>query len=449
VDNFFALIHENDFKMEYNNIWNNIKYVLGVVKMKGFLKNYRFSIILLGSIAIGAIIGILLGPKSSALKPFGDLFLNLMFMIITPLVFFSITSAIASMNGMKRLGKIMISAFLIFIFTAFIASVIGVIGAVIVDPARGINYSMLKEIVSTDTTVERVKHLGAVQQLVNTVTVSDFVSLFSKSNMLQLIVFSVIFGISAAMIGKKAEPVTKFLTSASNIMMKMVKIIMYYAPIGLGCYFAALIGELGPQILKGYLRVFVLYIIIAMVYYFAFFTIYAFLSGGRKGIGLFWRNAVTPTITALATCSSAASIPVNLEFTKKMLVPKDISETVIPLGANIHKDGSVIGGVMKITFLFGLFGRDMTSISSLFSIIIVSFLVGAVMAAIPSGGMIGEMLILSVYGFPSELLPVIAIISVIIDAPATVLNSTGNTVSSMLISRLVEGKQWITHKLEI
>ncbi len=248
---------------------------------------------------------------------------------------------------------------------------------------------------------------------------------------------------------KTAEPVTKFLTSASNIMMKMVKIIMYYAPIGLGCYFAALIGELGPQILKGYLRVFVLYIIIAMVYYFAFFTIYAFLSGGRKGIGLFWRNAVTPTITALATCSSAASIPVNLEFTKKMLVPKDISETVIPLGANIHKDGSVIGGVMKITFLFGLFGRDMTSISSLLSIIIVSFLVGAVMAAIPSGGMIGEMLILSVYGFPSELLPVIAIISVIIDAPATVLNSTGNTVSSMLISRLVEGKQWITHKLEI
>ncbi len=191
--------------MEYNNIWNNIKYVLGVVKMKGFLKNYRFSIILLGSIAIGAIIGILLGPKSSALKPFGDLFLNLMFMIITPLVFFSITSAIASMNGMKRLGKIMISAFLIFIFTAFIASVIGVIGAVIVDPARGINYSMLKEIVSTDTTVERVKHLGAVQQLVNTVTVSDFVSLFSKSNMLQLIVFSVIFGISAAMIGKNGR----------------------------------------------------------------------------------------------------------------------------------------------------------------------------------------------------------------------------------------------------
>ena len=124
-----------------------------------------------------------------------------------------------------------------------------------------------------------------------------------------------------------------------------------------------------------------------------------------------------------------------------MGVSEDIAETVIPLGANIHKDGSVIGGVMKVTFLFGLFGRDMTSISAILSIIFVSFLVGAVMAAIPSGGMIGEMLILSVYGFPPELLPIIAVISVIIDAPATVLNSTGNTVCSMVISRLVEGKK--------
>lgn len=409
--------------------------------MKSFFKNYRFSIILLGSIIAGAIIGIFFGSRAVVLKPFGDLFLNLMFMIITPLVFFSIVSAIAGMKGMKRLGKIMLGTIAVFLFTSFIASVIGVVGAVIVDPAKGIDYMTLKKIIPADTAAQKVEHLGVLQQLVNTVTVPDFALLFSKNNMLQLIVFSVFFGISAALLGEKAAPVTRFMESASQVMMKMVKIIMYYAPIGLGCYFAAVIGELGPQILHGYLRVFVLYIIIAVLYYFVFFTFYAFLSGGRKGTAVFWKNAVTPTVTALATCSSAASIPVNLEFTRKMGVPKDILETVIPLGANIHKDGSVIGGVMKITFLFGLFGRNMTDVSSLVSIVLVSFLVGAVMAAIPSGGMIGEMLILSVYGFPSELLPIIAVISVIIDAPATVLNSTGNTVSAMLISRIVEGKQ--------
>ncbi|MCC9294311.1 dicarboxylate/amino acid:cation symporter [Clostridium sp. WLY-B-L2] len=412
--------------------------------MKSFLKNYKFSALLLGSIILGAVVGILAGPKAVVLKPFGDLFLNLMFMIIIPLVFFSVTSAIANMKGMKRLGKIMASTFFIFLCTALIASVIGFIGALIVNPAKGIDYNTLKKIVSTGgDAAQQVKQGGILEQLVNTVTVSDFASLLSKSNMLQLIVFSVLFGISTALLGEKAEPVTKFLTAASEVTMKMVKIVMYYAPIGLGCYFAAVIGSLGSQILQGYLRVFILYVVLAVVYYFGFFTIYAFMSGGKKAINIFWKNVITPTITALATCSSAATIPVNLEFTKKMGVPDDVAETVIPMGANIHKDGSAIGGVMKITFLFALFGKSMTSPSAVLSIIFVAFLVGAVMAAIPSGGMIGEMLILSVYSFPPELLPIIAVISVIIDAPATVLNSAGNTVSSMMISRLVEGKKWL------
>lgn len=416
--------------------------------MKKFIGGYKFSIVLLGSIIIGTILGIFLGSKAVVLKPFGDLFLNLMFMIIIPLVFFSVTSAIANMKGMKRFGKIIVGTFVVFLFTALIASILGIIGAFIVQPAKGIDYRVLKQIVSgSNNSIQQVKQVGILQQIVNTITVSEFTSLFSKSNMLQLIVFSVLFGFSTAALGEKAEVVTKFFTSASRIMMQMVKIIMYYAPIGLGCYFASMIGELGPQILQGYLRVFVLYIIISLIYYFGFFTFYAFLAGGKDAIKIFWKNAIVPTVTALATCSSAASIPVNLEFTKKMGVPEDLAETIIPLGANIHKDGSVIGGVMKITFIFALFNKDMTSISAIFSIIFISFLVGAVMAAIPSGGMIGEMLILSVYGFSQELLPIIMVISIIIDAPATVLNSTGNTVCGMMISRLVEGKEWICNKI--
>jgi Na+/H+-dicarboxylate symporter len=222
--------------------------------------------------------------------------------------------------------------------------------------------------------------------------------------------------------------------------MKLVDIIMYYAPIGLGCYFASVVGQLGPQILQGYLKSFVLYLILTVICYFGLFTLYAFIARGRDGVKSFWRNAATPSITALATCSSAACIPVNLEYVKRMGVPKDIAETVVPLGANTHKDGSVIGGVLKIVFLFGLFGYNMTSIGSIISIIFTAFLVGAVMGAIPGGGMIGEMLIISIYGFPVEVLPIIAVISTIIDAPATLLNSTGNTVCSMMITRFVEGR---------
>ena len=411
--------------------------------VKTILKNYKGTLLLLLAIVIGGIAGVVFGPKAAIVKPFGDLFLNLMFTIIVPLVFFSIASAIANMNGMKRLGKIMGSIFLVFILTATVSAIIGFIGTAISNPLEGTDTSLIKQLMDSTNMEQPTRDVTFLSQLVNTFTVSDFQLLFSKSNMLQLIVFSLLFGLATAMVGERAKPVANLLSAASSVIMKVVSIIMYYAPIGLGCYFAVIIGELGPQILEGYLRAFVLYLIITVLYYFGFFTLYAFIAGGKDGIKVFWKNAITPSITAIATCSSAACIPVNLDAVKKMGVPSDIAETIIPLGANTHKDGSVFGGVLKIVFLFSLFGREMTSLSSIASIIAVSFLVGAVMGAIPGGGMIGEMLILSVFGLPLEVLPIIAVISTIIDAPATLLNSTGNTVCAMLVTRLVEGKNWL------
>ena len=411
------------------------------------LSSYKSTILLLVSILIGGAAGIAFGPKAAAVQPFGDIFLNLMFTIIVPLVFFSIASAIANMNGMKRLGKIMGGIFIVFILTALISAILGFIGISIFEPLKNADVESIKSMMMDTELDKNADDLTLLGQLVNTFTVSDFSMLFSKSNMLQLIVFSILFGLATAMIGEKGKPIAAVLSSGSAIMMKFVKLIMYYAPIGLGCYFAAIIGELGPQILEGYARVFVLYLAITLVYYFGFFTLYAFLAGGKTGVKVFWRNAITPSITAIATCSSAACIPINLDAVKKMGVPNDIAETIIPLGANTHKDGSVFGGVFKIVFLFSLFGKDMTSITSILSIIAVSFLVGAVMGAIPGGGMIGEMLILSVFGFPPEVLPIIAVISTIIDAPATLLNSTGNTVCAMMVSKLVEGKNWLKNAI--
>jgi Na+/H+-dicarboxylate symporter len=415
-----------------------------VLRLKSFFKNYRFTVILLLAILIGGVAGLTFGEKTTVVKPFGDLFLNLMFMIIVPLVFFSIASAISNMNGMKRLGKIMGSILVVFLLTASVAAILGLFGASIIKPLETTDVESIKAIMSSSDTTDQ-EQIPFLSQLVNTFTVPDFNLLLSRSNMLQLIVFSLLFGISTAMVGEKAKPVADFLSSATAVMMKMVNIVMYYAPIGLGCYFAAVIGELGPQILEGYARSFVLYLILTLIYYFGFFTLYAFIAGGKAGVKLFWKNAITPSVTAIATCSSAACIPVNLAAVRKMGVPKDIAETIIPLGANTHKDGSVFGGVLKIVFLFALFGKDLTSIPNILSILAVAFLVGAVMGAIPGGGMIGEMLIISIYGFPPETLPIIAVISTIIDAPATLLNSTGNTVCAMLVTRLVEGKNWINN----
>ncbi|MEC1158363.1 dicarboxylate/amino acid:cation symporter [Cytobacillus horneckiae] len=416
--------------------------------MGKIFSTYKSTILLLGAIIIGGIAGVIFGPSTAVVKPFGDLFLNLMFMIIVPLVFFSIASSIANISGMNRLGKIMGSTFLVFFLTAVVSAVLGFVGTTAVDPLKNTDTTTITNMMANAEVETKTEEISLLAKLVETVTVTDFSMLFSKSNMLQLIVFAILFGLATALVGEKGKPMANFLLSGTEVMMKIVKIVMYYAPIGLGCYFATIIGELGPQILGGYVRVFLLYLGITLVYYFGFFTLYAYIAGGKQGIKVFWKNAVPPSVTAIATCSSAASIPVNLDATRKMGVPKDIAETVIPLGANTHKDGSVFGGVIKIVFLFSLFGHEMMSFTTILSIIAVSFLVGAVMGAIPSGGLIGEMLILSVFGFPPEVLPIIAVISTIIDAPATLLNSTGNTVCAMLVSRLVEGKNWLKNAFQ-
>jgi Na+/H+-dicarboxylate symporter len=413
--------------------------------MKKFFENYKSSLILLGAILIGGIVGVILGPKATVLKPFGDLFLNLLFMALVPLVFFSVSSAIANMNTMKRLGKIMGNIVIVFLTTAFIAALIGIIGAIIFNPTKGLDTSMFSSIIGSGEIIE-TENVSFLDQIVKTVTVNDFNLLFSKSNMLQLIVFAVLFGLATAMAGEKAKGIAKFVEEGSVVIGNIIKIIMYYAPIGLGCYFASVIGELGTQILSGYVTAFLLYLGITVIYYFGFYTLYAYFAGGRQGIKMFWKNAVGPTVTAIATCSSAACIPVNLVSAKNMGVPDDIAETVVPLGANIHKDGSVIGGVLKITFLMGVFGMDITNPSILISIVVVSFLVGAVVGAIPGGGVIGEMLILSIFGFSPEMLPIITVLGTVIDAPATLLNSAGNTVCAMVVARLVEGKNWLIAK---
>ena len=125
-----------------------------------------------------------------------------------------------------------------------------------------------------------------------------------------------------------------------------------------------------------------------------------------------------------------------------MGIPKEIFETVVPIGAILHKDGSTLGGVVKIAFLFGIFHMSFAGLPVLLTALLVGLLVGTVMGAIPSGGMVAEVLILSLYGFPPQALIVIAAITILIDPPATMLNVLGNSVCSMMVARLVAGKNW-------
>ncbi|WP_284139305.1 MULTISPECIES: dicarboxylate/amino acid:cation symporter [unclassified Virgibacillus] len=408
--------------------------------MKAKLKAYRFPIILLLSIIIGSIIGLIFGEKAEIIKPLGSLFINLLFMVVIPLVFFSISSAIANMDSMKRLGKILGTMMFVFIITGIIAAVVMLFATVLFPP--GTNADIPLE------TPENIEEVTLADQLVNTFTVPDFIDLFSRKNMLALIIFSVLVGAAAGLSGEKGRPFSKFLTSGSEVFMKLVQLVMYVAPIGLGAYFASLIGQFGADLIGDYAKAVIIYYPVSILYFAIGFTLYAFLAGGKKGVTRFWKNILSPAVTSLGTGSSIASLPVNLQAAKNIGVPKDIRETVLPLGATMHMDGSCLSAMLKIAFVFGVFNMDFTGFDTFITAIGICLLSGIVMSGIPGGGFMGEMMIVTLYGLPITALPIISAIGVVVDPPATMVNVTGDTVSSMLVARRLEGKDWM-EKAEI
>ena len=413
--------------------------------MKKFLTNYKSTIILLAAIIVGAIIGIIFQEKAAILKPLGDIFLNLLLVIIVPLIFLTITTSIAKMKTPKRLGKIMATIIGTFLITSIIAVLIGFTSTYFVKLVNTEDGESIKQALQyEEETTEEAEELTIAERTVNLLTVNDFSKLLSKDNIIALLIFSIISGIAINMTGEKAKPVKDLLQSANDVVGNIVKIIMYYAPIGLGSYFAALVGTLGASIAVGYLKTFVVYTIVAIAFYFIIYTIYAWIAGGTKGIKRFWKNVLPSTLTALATCSSAASIPVNIECSKKMGVPEDIAETTIPLGTSFHKDGSIIGSVFKIMFLVCLFGTSLVTAGDIMGVLGVALLANLLITAVPiGGGTISEMLIITMMGYPVAALPILTMIATVIDAPATMLNVVGDTVSSMMVARVVDGKEWM------
>ena len=409
--------------------------------MKKLLSNYKSTIVLLVSIIIGAIVGFIFKEKATVLSPLGDIFLNLLLVVITPLIFLTITTSISKMKSPKRLGKIVGATFLVFIITSIIAVLIGFASTYFIKLVKPEDGEKIKQSLqeTTDEETQENEEIGILKRTASLLTVNDFTKLLSKDNIIALLVFSIIFGLAINITGEKAKPVVDFLESANEIINNVVKLIMYYAPIGLGCYFAALVGSFGEMIVVGYL-----YTIVSILYYLIIYSIYAFVAGGKKGINLYWKNVLPATATALGTCSSAASIPVNIECSKKIGVPEDVAETAIPLGTSFHKDGSIIGSVFKIMFLVCLFGMNVSTGTGILGILAIALVSTLLVTAVPiGGGTISEMLIITMLGCPTVALPILTIIATIIDAPATMLNVVGDTASSMMISKIVDGKNWL------
>jgi len=401
------------------------------------LKNYKSSLYLLLAMIVGSVIGAIWKEKIMFLQPVADTFLNLLFCLVVPIVFLSLVSAIAGMKNLKKLSQILTSMMGIFILTGVVAAVYMLIVVVAFDPSKGAQVVMTE--VPTD--------LAANNNFLSMFTVGDFPLLFSRKSLMALIVFAISIGVAIVSIGEKAKAALDFFNSMLEITMKLVTYVMKLAPIGLAAFFATLIGQYGTEIAGPLSRSIIIYLIAAVVYYFASNTIFAFIGGGSEGVSLFWKNIIPPTLTALGTCSSAASIPTNLIAAENIGITDEVKSISIPMGANLHKDGAVLIQILKIGFMCSMYGMNILEPKTLITAIVVSVVASTVMGAIPAGGYVGEIFIISAFNFPPESIPIMVLIGTITDAPATAINVTGDIGVAMILNRIIDGKNWMKSKL--
>ncbi len=341
------------------------------------------------------------------------------------------------MTDMARLKKILKTLLVVFVSTGAVASILILCVVYLYPPATGVVLNV--------SASETLKPFSTGEQIVSALTVTDFPLLISRKNMLPLIIFSLVFGACVNKIGEKGKIISQGLDALADVFLKIVDLLMLYAPIGLGAYFAALIGEYGQELLGSYARALAIYYPLCLVYFVTAFPIYAYIAGGKNGVKSL-KHIIPSAITAVATQSSLATLPVNLEACENIGVPKDIREIVLPIGATAHMDGTVLSTILKISFLFGIFQVPFEGIGTYVSAILLSIAGGVVMSGVPGGGLIGEMLIVTMYGFPPEAFPIIATIGYLVDPPATMINASGDTVVAMLVARFVEGKNWLDDK---
>lgn len=408
--------------------------------MKTFLRSNRFILLMLSGIVLGCIVGALRPDFAGNLAFLGTLFVNMMFCVVVPMVFFSISSAIANMKNVKRAGKLMGSTIVTFLSTAAIAGVLMYIVCRIFPLVSG-QYTV--------TEGEIGETLGVTDMIVNFFTKPDFTELFSRRAILPLIVAAVLFGFGVQMAGGPETRTAKLMDDITNCIMKTVKIITYYAPIGFFGFFASLVAVYGPELIGDYSRTLIVYYVMSFAYMFTFFPIYARFGGGRGAAKLMFSKLFRPAAMSFGSCSSVATIPTNIEVSQESGISKDVSDIVLPLGATMHMDGSAMSAIIKVAFLFGIFGQDFDTGRAILAIIVAVFS-SVAMSGIPGGGGTGELVICIIF-FPDQLAiayPIAIALGNLVDPPATMVNAAGDYVVSFIVSRFVDGKDWLQKRLK-
>lgn len=406
-----------------------------------FWRRYGFLTAMLGCIVFGCAIGAA-WPGAVCLEPLGTVFINLMFCLVVPLVFCSLAGSIANMRSRRRAGRILAAALTVFVLTGLLAALLMLAVVRVFPPV------LLPWTDAAAGTVDDPVPLATL--LVNFFTVSDFSVLLSRRAMLPLIVFSLLFGFSVSACGGPNTVTARALSDVTRCLLKMVSLVSCYAPVAFFGFFASMVASYGSQITASYARAMLAYYPLSFLYALCVFPLFAYLGGGRRGVQVLRQHIFRPAVTALGTCSSVATIPANMEAAEESGVPHEVSDLLLPLGATMHMDGSCFSCVLKIAFLFGVFGLPFEGAGLIAQVLATAVFSSVAMSGIPGGGYIAEFILCSLF-FPEQMAiayPIAVTIGNLVDPPATMVNAAGDYAVSFLVARAIEGRGWLDRAQE-
>ncbi len=382
-------------------------------------------------IVLGIFSGILLRENAVFLQPIGDLFIQLLRMMIIPVVFSSLVVGVISLGNIQGLGFLGLRTFIYYIATTSIAIIIGLVVVNIIKPGVGANFPMLNANHITNIPVSDSFVGDFFRQIVpdNIIRAAS-----SDDQMLGVIFFSVFFGMALIYLGKKAAPVKNIIESLNMVVLKMIDWIIYLAPLGVFALMASLVGQMGIEAFRS-LALYILVVIIGLLIH-----VLVVLSGSLIFLGQYSpiqlaKNMFPAFATAFSTDSSVATLPVTMDCLEQNVgVSKRVTGFVTPLGATINMDGTALYEAVAAMFIAQVYGIDM-SITQQVMIALTAILASIGAAGIPSAGLVTMIIVLRAVNLPLEGIGLLLAVDRILDMCRTTVNVIGDSCGAVIIAR--------------
>lgn len=404
---------------------------------------------------IGILFGLIMSQMSfgkslivNYVKPFGTIFINSLKLIAIPLILASLIKGISDLKDISKLSMLGSRTIALYLMTTVIAVSIGLTVVNIVKPGKSINnetrIDLLKaygdDIESKRELADNQKETEPLKPLIDLVPDNIFLSLTENKNMLQVIFFSIFFGIGLILLPKKkSKSVKKFIDSLNHVILKLIDIIMNLAPYGVFSLLASLVVEAPSLSLFKALGMYSITLLLGLVIMILFYSLIIKLYANQN-LKSFFKGISPAQLLAFSTSSSAATLPVTLEcVNKKLKVDKEISSFVLPIGATVNMDGTSIYQAVAAVFIAQAFGIDL-SLTSQLGIILTATLASIGTAAVPSAGIVMLVIVLSQAGIPEAGLALVFAIDRPLDMCRTVVNVTGDASISLIISKSIKRK---------